>query len=334
MFNRRIKIGISNLIIIFIINCCINCIVFGLENASNFHIKNSNQAVIGDQTQLRFEQVQLAKAVRNLIDSLYQQENCKDLIASLRSKVASEILISDSTLGNQILDKLDNDSSFIEACLYVADLKKKWNSIPSEHFIFYFKNDSSPGTLAMQQWDEHFERLSETFGTKIPEKIPFRIDNSEKYGRCFAPWEVRWGIKQGGVGDNPHELAHIMLFKYSDVPFFHEPLAFIYGTYKGDFSAVSEYLLQHTKTIADSGYVSATEILHFPSIIGLQKSKWASAFYFIYKLVTKYDIEQLLELMRMTPWKSSVADFSKNFKEVYGIELTEFEHKILKEIGH
>jgi hypothetical protein len=334
MVKRKIKIVISNLIMIFIINCCINCIVFGLENASSSHSKNSNQDAIGDQTHLRFEQVQFAKAVRNLIDSLCQQENGKDLIASLRSKVASEIMISDSSLGNQILNKLDNDSSFIEDCLYVADLKKNWNSIQSEHFIFYFKNDGSPDTSAMHQWGEHFERLSETFGTKIPEKIPFKIDNSEKYGRCFAPWEVRWGIKQGGVGNNPHELAHIMLFKYSDVPFFHEPLAFIYGTYKGDFSAVFEYLLKHTKIIADSGYVSATEILHFPSIIGLQKSKWASSFYFIYKLVTKYDVEQLLVLIRRTPWKSSVADFSDNFKEVYRIELTEFEHNILKEINH
>jgi hypothetical protein len=194
---------------IFIINCCISCTVFGLENASSYHSINSNQDAIGDQTDLRFEQVQFAKTVRNLIDLLCQQENCKDLIASLRSKVASEIMISDSSLGNQILNKLDNDSSFIEDCLYVADLKKNWNSIQSEHFIFYF-----------------------------------------------------------------------------------------------------------------------------PSIIGLQKSKWASSFYFIYKLVTKYDIEQLLVLMRMTPWKSSVDDFSKNFEEVYGIELIEFEHNILKEINH
>jgi hypothetical protein len=221
---------------------------------------------------------------------LCQQENCKDLIAPLRSKVSNVTMISDSSLGNQILYKLDNDSTFIKDCLYVADLRINWNLVKSNHFIFYFKDENAPDTSAMQEWDKHFERLSKTFGTKIPEKIPLKIDNSEKYGRCFAPWVVKWSIKQGGVGHNPHELAHIMLFKYSDVPFFHESLAFIYGTYKGDFNIVSEHLLKYEKIIADSGYVSATTILHFPSIIGLHKSKWASSFYFIFKLVIKYDI--------------------------------------------
>jgi len=69
MSKRKIKIVISNLIMIFIINCCISCIVFGLENASSSHSKNYNQAAVSDQTDLRFEQVQFAKAVRNLIDS-------------------------------------------------------------------------------------------------------------------------------------------------------------------------------------------------------------------------------------------------------------------------
>lgn len=334
MLKRRINILISASLILLIITFYDINIAFGSESPITYYKLSKNTETRNDQTHLRFEQVKFSKAVRNLINSLCQQENCKDMIASLRSKVSNEIMISNSSLGNQILNKLDNDSSFIKHCLYLADLKNDWNSVQSKHFIFYFNDDNAPDTSAMQEWDKHFERLSKTFGTQIFEQIPFKIDNSEKYGRCFAPWVVRWGIKQGGVGDNPHELAHIMLFKYSDVPFFHEPLAFIYGTYKGDFNIVSEHFLKYEEIIADSGYVSATKILHFPQIIGLHKSKWASSFYFIYKLVTKYDIDKLLILMRMTPWESSVDDFSNNFKEVYGIELKEFEHNIRKEINH
>jgi len=62
-----------------------------------------------------------------------------------------------------------------------------------------------------------------------------------------------------------------MLFKTSDVPFFHEPLAFIYGTYNGDLKVAAEKCQEFKQITADSGYVSAAQLLHFPQIIGLKK---------------------------------------------------------------
>jgi len=280
---------------------------------------------------LRYDEVILANTVRKLINSLCRQKNnCKDIISLLKLKVTRDISIADSSLGNRILKKLTSDSTFVKHCLYVADLKSNWQSKESEHFIFYFNNTNhAPDSAKMHKWDNHFERLANIFDTKLSEKIPFKIDKNEKYGRCFAPWEVRWGIRQGAVGSNTHELVHIMLFKTSDVPFFHEPLAFIYGTYNGDLNVAAEKCQEFKQIIADSGYVSAAQLLHFPQIIGLKKNKWASTFYFIYNLLNKFDIDKLLLLMESSPWESSAENFMSNFYKIYGIELSEFESEII-----
>jgi hypothetical protein len=45
-------------------------------------------------------------------------------------------------------------------------------------------------------------------------------------------------------------------------------------------------------------------------------------------LVREYGIEKLLRLMSMTPWQSSADDFAKSFREVYGVELIEFEQSL------
>ncbi len=47
---------------------------------------------------------------------------------------------------------------------------------------------------------------------------------------------------------------------------------------------------ENKQIIADSGYVSAADILNFPQIIGLHKAKWASSFYFIHQLIRKYNL--------------------------------------------
>jgi hypothetical protein len=280
----------------------------------------------------RAEQVRLASMVRGMIDSLCAHADCTDPIALLRREALRRDMSADSSLSRQLLAKLDEDSSFVRQCLRVADMRRNWHSAESRHFVFYFQGDVVPDAAAMQAWDEHFERLSATFGTTITEKVPFAISDREPYGRCFPPWDVRWGIEQSEVGDNPHELVHLMLFKYSDVPFFHEPLAFIYGTHAGDLGAAAARCQQYERVIADSGYVSSTEILHFPQIIGLGEANWASSYFFVYKLVTKYDVEKLLRLMRMTPWDGSADEFREAFGEVYGVDLADFERSIVQDL--
>lgn len=278
---------------------------------------------------LELEEVKLAKLVRSLIDSLCQRRICENLISQLQIIVTRDVVPLDSSLGNRILNKLSRDSSFVKDCLYVADLKRNWKAVAGKHFIFYFKNSDVPDTSKMREWDEHFEKLANTFDIDFSEKVPYKIDPSEKYGRSFAPWEVQWGIRWRRLADSFHELVHIMLFKYSDVPFFHEPLAFIYGTYKGDFRVVNEHWSEYEKTISDSGYVSATELFHFPQLVGLYKSKRASAFYFVYQLLIKHGIEKLLTFMERTPWESSETDFAQNFQKIYGLALKRIEEDIL-----
>jgi hypothetical protein len=278
--------------------------------------------------------VRFATSVRELLAPSSTAQGPDGVLASLRLAALHATTTGDSAFGRQLLRRLDGDSSFVRHCLDVAAVQSTWHSAQSKHFIFYFEDDTPPAPTALKAWDNHFERLADAFGTTIAEKVPCRINKAEQYGRCFPPWDVRWGIELDSLGSNSHELVHLLLFRYSDVPFFHEPLAFIYGTYEADPRKVSARFSDYERVIADSGYVSATELLHFPQIIGLDEVKWASAFVYVDELVRGYGIEKLLRLMSMTPWQSSADDFAKNFREVYGVELTEFEQSIRKGLRH
>jgi hypothetical protein len=333
MLRRMTGTLVSRLVLVPAIMCSVGCIVSGPTCALGSSDTPATEGVAGDHGHRRVERVRSATAVRHLIVSLCREDSCGDLVTSLKRRVPRDTVLSDSSLGDQVLRRLDSDSSFIRDCAYVADLNRNWNSVPSKHFLFFFRDHDGPDTSAMQKWDANYQRLSDAFGVTITEKIPVIIDSTEQYGRSFPPWEVRWGIRQDRVGDNCHELVHMMLFGCSDVPFFHEPLAFIYGTDANDPRKVSERVLRYERIIADSGYVPAVELLHFPQIIGLQKAKWASSFCFIEELVRQYGVEKLLTLMGMTPWDRPVNDFSESFRKVYGTDLKEFEHGIRERVG-
>jgi len=278
---------------------------------------------------LRWEEIELASKVRDLIEKICQEGKATDIIASLTAMVHDKVVSTDPQLGNQILDKLKNDKVFKDHCLYVADLKRNYKSVRSKHFIIYHKKDNSPAHSVMRRWDGYFEILASVFNNHFVERVPFKIDKPERYGRCFAPWAVRWGIRMDAIGANPHELVHIMLFKYSDVPFFHEPVAFMYEAIKGDPGLAHRKFAKCEKIVADSGYVPARELLHFSQLIGLEKAKWASAYVFVYSLHERYGVEKLLSLMKGTPWSSTVDEFSTNFEKIYGITLQEFENSII-----
>lgn len=308
-------------------------IVFGTDNVNrNDQMANDILRMDAHRDDLRYDEIVQATLVRSLIDTLLSRNAGFDLMSGLKLEIAMRLVPLDSITGCIILNKLESDSSFIRDCLYVEDLKRNWALIKSKHFQFYVHDNDTLAKSDIDLWDNHFERLSKTFNSNITEKIPFRIDKTEKYGRCFAPWEVRWGIRQKELNDNPHELVHIMLFKYSDVPFFHEPLAFIYGSYKGDFVEANKHFKEHERRLQGNGYISSLELFHFPQIIGLDETKWSSAFYFNYNLIKKYGIPKLLEFMKKTPWESTEDDFKENFKELYDIDLERFENGICKEL--
>ena len=176
-----------------------------------------------------------------------------------------------------LLTKLASDLNYVNRCQYISDLEAHAQYVDSDHFRFYYDHrDRQPTQQLMREWDDDFVRMTKTFNSHIPDRIPYRIDPEDKYGRCYPPWDIRWGITARDVTGNTHELVHLMLFKYSDVPFFHEPLAFIYGTYKANMDTVNQHWLEYESMIADSGYISATELLHFPQIIGLDRLKRAT----------------------------------------------------------
>ena len=282
---------------------------------------------------LNSAEIRQAQLIRTLLDSMAGHHDDGNLAGRLKLEVARHVSSEDSLLKNRLLEKLTADSSFIRQCEYVFDLKQNWQSVPSAHFIFYFRDGNKPSTVMMQTWDNDFRRLSETFKTHIPVRIPYKIDKDDRYGRCFPPWEVRWGIKSRDVTGNTHELVHLMLFKYSDVPFFHEPLAFIYGTYKGNRDSVQVAWLPYEQMIADSGYVSATQLLHFPQIIGLDRVKRASACYFIRCVADEFGIDKLLQLMKAVPWAASEDDLITSFQRIYNIRLSDYEREIVSRIA-
>lgn len=283
------------------------------------------------ETPIKLDEVQSAKKVRDLIGEISQHHTQGQIIPVLKSKVADLLEDRSSESLSQVFDKLNHDSTFINHCLYVAELYQNYMLRESKHFKFYFQNEDSITEAKIKYWDDQYERLSALFQNQLTEKIPFKIEPNEKFGRCFAPWEVRWGIRQQGAGKNVHELAHIMIFRYSDVPFFHEPLAFIYGTFQGDFEKAEQYHKEHKHFLRENGYISAKELLHFPQIIGLDETKWASAFYFNYQLIKKFGLVKLLKLMRCTTWEISSQKFENNFKKIYKISLCRVEAGLAKE---
>lgn|GEM_PF-2924352 len=277
-------------------------------------------------------EIRLHATVRKLIASLPASRTADAVGGELIKMVTKEVMPTDPADAAQIVNKLDKDSSFAADCRHLADIYLLQHRKESRHFIFFYPIAQEPTVSGMAFWDRQFDRLAARFHNDIQNKIMFQIDPMEQYGRCFPPWEVFWGIRQNKLGDNPHELVHLMLFKYSDVPFFHEPLAFMYGTYLGDPKQIADGFRKYHQLVADSGYVTAADIFHFPQIIGLDKKVWASSFYFIEKLTEEYGLEKLLVFMGETPWSRDRDDFVHNFKAVYGVELGEFERRIVKKL--
>jgi hypothetical protein len=303
-----------------------------LAGPANGLNKMDNQIPIQRRPLLRENEIRLYDTVRRLIPSVAETLPSDDLIANLKTMTVNSVMPTDPVSAQGILIKLDEDSSFIADCRYLADLYQNWHKKESRHFIFFYQIDQEPTSSETAFWDQEFDRLARLFHNDIQNKIVFIIDPKEPYGRCFPPWGVLWGIRQKALGENPHELVHLMLFKYSDVPFFHEPLAFMYGTDLGDPNRIADSFGKYAQLVADSGYVTSADIFHFPQIIGLDKKAWASSFFFMQKVIEKYGIEKLLLFMRETPWSKNRDEFIGNFKTIFGNELEEFERGVVNAI--
>jgi len=305
--------------------CWVQCVSSAALGADPSGALPTRPDTLCGRVPLRAAEVERARTVRTLIAELCAREAGADVIASLEARAAAGTLTPDTSLARWMRTALASDSSFVVACRYVADLHQHWRSVASLHFVFYFRGGDAPAAAMMSRWDRNFERLATTFGSSGRERVPFVLDGSEIYGRAFPPWDVRWGIRKAHLDANTHELVHIMLFEWSDAPFFHEPLAFLYGTDQADRVAISKRVRRCERTIADSGYFSATTLLHMPQIIGARREGWASAICFVHGLTARYGLPKLMALMRMTPWKADDGLLARNFKTVYDINLETFE---------
>jgi len=278
---------------------------------------------------LHSDEIRTVSAFRLMINSIIDDiKNNDDLINILKRKINLYYLPSDSIFARKLLFKLSSDSNIVKECRYLSGIKRKWNSSQSSHFYFYYKKNNKPSETEMEFWDSQYIRLSLLFNIQQSDKVDYIIDPEENYGRAFPPWEIMTGIKQKELGGNPHELVHILLFKYSDVPFFHEPLAFIYGTDLGDRDAAEKRFLKYCNILRPDKYISAAELIHFPQIIGLDEAKWASAFCFVYSLNKKFGIVKLLRLMEANTWDGTIENFKTSFNKIYGIPLQAFETEV------
>lgn len=209
MLNEKSRIFLSGLLICLFSTKVIAGVLFTSQIFTHMVNADSKKAFKKYEKPLQYEEVQLAKTVRTLIDSMYKHLPCGEIISLLRSEVSYRIMLKNQELGNRILEKLSKHSTYIKHCLYLADMKLNMQSLESQRFIFYFEEGDAPDDLTTHEWDKHYENLSNTFDSKILEKIAFKIEKSEKYGRAFPPWDVCWGLRQKELGKSPHELIHL-----------------------------------------------------------------------------------------------------------------------------
>lgn len=276
------------------------------------------------------DEIKTASAFRLMINDAITgiNPNYSHVKEMLQNYINDYFTKQDSTLTRRLINRINKDSNAVKECRYIYNILKNWAHTDSKYFRFYYPGDSLPPGSQTAFWDKEYERLSDLFMTNLPYITTFIADPKENFGRCFPPWEIFTGIRQKEIDLNPHELVHLFLFRYSDVPFFHEPLAFMYGTDRGDSLKIRDRFLRMSKKIMHGKFISSAELLHFPQIIGLDEVKWASAFCFVYKLERAYGIKKLLLLMNQNLWTDSIEDYLKSFKKIYGIELKVFEKEL------
>jgi hypothetical protein len=273
-----------------------------------------------------------ANSFRLIINIIAEEDSgsTSDFKKLFRQKIDKYIMPADAAFAKKLIARVETDTSLMKECKYLLNIKNSFSTFESKHFVFYYPSGKEPDGDKTAFWDEQYERLSKLFNSQVNGKITFIIDPNDQYGRAFPPWEIGVGIRQKELDGNPHELVHCLLFKYSDVPFFHEPLAFIYGTSMGDMQKEHERLLRYAKTLASGKYITSTELIHFPQIIGLDNIKWASAYCFVYMLNEKYGTEKLLNLMKENTWHDTTEKYLSGFKKIYGVELKEYEDDLRK----
>ena len=240
----------------------------------------------------------------------------------------SEIRPIDSLAYQRITKRLSTQPKLIEHCRYIQKVFTCENQFKSKNFNVYNIN-SHVNQAEIQNYDSQFDQLKERFAVEQTTRIDLVLDTNLNYWRSYPKWDVRYGLLQRFINGNPHELVHHFFTEYSDVPFFQEPMAFLYGDFKGDTSRFFSRYTTLDTSINYANYSPAKELWHFPAIVILEKNKKESFWLFTSTLIQKFGVEKFIEFASLTTWDKTDDDFEKNFREIYSIKLNNFERNYI-----
>ncbi|NPD86829.1 hypothetical protein HNS38_18850 [Lentimicrobium sp. L6] len=262
--------------------------------------------------------------LREIINDYVTEKDTNELQVYIKHILKNEIFPLDSVVYNRILNRIDTDERLVKNCDYLKKVLTCDEKYESRHFNVYNLN-SKVNQEEIRLYDKQFDELKMVFHNTDTMKLNIILDTTLSYWRAFPAWNVKYGLLQRYINGNPHELVHHFFTKYSDVPFFHEPLAFLYGDYSNDTTKFYNEFTTLNEQLSTNEYLRAKEVWHFPAIVTLEKHEKLSFWLFTSTLMQKYGIEKFIEFASLTTWDKNNGDFEKNFNTVYSISLNEFE---------
>ncbi len=273
---------------------------------------------------------------KNTVDALVLREIIKkyviteekesNLISYIKNNLHNELYAKDSILYNRISKRLNTDEKLIEDCLYLNKVLSCNEQYQSKHFNVYNLN-SIVDTQQTNLYDKQYDELKLVFKNNDTTKLNLVLDTNLNYWRAFPIWDVKYGLLQRSINGNPHELVHHFFTKYSDVPFFHEPIAFLYGGYRNDTAKFYNNFSKNKEDLTTNEYTLAKDVWHFPAIVLLERADKLSFWLFTSTLMQKYGIDKFIQFANTATWDKNNDEFENNFNIVYNISLNEFEKK-------
>lgn len=264
--------------------------------------------------------------LREIIKKYVESGDSSNFISYIKERLLKDLYVKDSNLCNNISLKIETDSSLVNDCIYLKNALSCNEQYISKHFIVYNMN-SSVDTQQVNLYDKQFEVLQSVFNETGAERINLVLDTNLNYWRAFPIWNVKYGLLQRYINGNPHELVHHFFTKYSDVPFFHEPMAFLYGDYGNDTTKFYTDFCKNSEQLSNEDYVLAKNVWHFPAIVLLKRNDKLSFWLFTSTLMQRYGIDKFIQFASITTWDKNNEEFENNFESIYNVSLEEFEKK-------
>lgn len=274
------------------------------------------------------ENTKAAMILREIVKDYSGQKVNTDFVSFLKTNLYQEVFEKDSVLYVEIFNRIATDSLLLNDCFYLKKVLNCQEQYQSQHFTIYNLN-SAIDTQKVAELDAQYEMLHKVFHSYENRKIDLVLDTSLHYWRSFPPWDIKYGLLQRNINRNPHELVHHFFTRFSDVPFFQEPMAFLFGDYRNDTAKFYNSFAEKCKHLSRNEYLKAKESWHFPAIVLLEETEKKSFWLFTTSLMQKYGIEKFIEFAKITTWDKSDLDFEKNFQMVYQMSLESFESKYI-----